>query len=333
MNGLELSRLYYQQIGRPMLEEKFKEYLPRIAAGLVGEGSECFGFDDEISRDHDFGPGFCIWLEKKDFEKIGAEMQNEYDNLPKEFMGYSARNTSRRGGGRVGVFEISDFYRRFVGTMQPPEKLIDWLYLPEHKLATAVNGEIFEDNYGIFSDIRNKLAAYYPEDVRIKKIAARASAMAQSGQYNYSRCMRRGDNVAADMALAEFVKATLSMVYLLNRQYCPYYKWQFFGLKKLNAEIGHQCVCSGVLNMLEKLSKTESQHNAWVPPFAEDWNPYINKYDKKVILIENICALVINELRNQNLTDIDDSFLEAHTYKIMDCISDCELRRCHITEG
>ena len=74
MNGLELSRLYYQQLGRPMLEEKFGEYLPRIAAGLAGEGSECFGFDDDISRDHDFGPGFCIWLNKEDFDKIGVEM-------------------------------------------------------------------------------------------------------------------------------------------------------------------------------------------------------------------------------------------------------------------
>ena len=109
MNGLELSKLYYQQIGRPMLEEKFAEYLPRLAAGLVGEGSECFGFDDEISRDHDFGPGFCIWLCKEDFDEIGAEMQKAYDSLPKEFMGYSARNTSPRGGGRVGVFEISSF--------------------------------------------------------------------------------------------------------------------------------------------------------------------------------------------------------------------------------
>ena len=333
MNGLELSRLYYEQIGRPMLEEKFAKYLPRIAAGLVGEGSECFGFDDDISRDHDFGPGFCIWLNKEDYANVGAEMQKEYDNLPKEFIGYSARNTSLRGGGRVGVFETTSFYRRFVGANQPPQTLTDWLYLPEHKITTAVNGEIFEDNAGEFTAVRNSLLSYYPEDVRIKKIAARASAMAQSGQYNYARCMRRGDTVAADMALAEFVKAALSMIYLLNKRYCPYYKWQFYGLKKLNKELGHRFVCSGVLNMLEKLSMTENQRNAWQPPFSADWNPYVNKYDKKVVLIENICTLVVNELHRQGLTDIEDSFLEAHTYRIMNCISDEKLRNCHVTEG
>lgn len=333
MNGLELSKLYYQQIGRPMLEEKFAEYLPRLAAGLVGEGSECFGFDDKISRDHDFGPGFCIWLCKEDFDEIGAEMQKAYDSLPKEFMGYSARNTSPRGGGRVGVFEISAFYRKFIGSCQPPQKLTEWLFLPEHKIATAVNGEVFEDNPGHFSAVRNSLLAYYPEDVRIKKIASRASAMAQSGQYNYGRCMRRGDVVAADMALAEFVKAAISMVYLLNRSFCPYYKWQFYGLKQLHRKNGHLFACSGVINMLEKLCTTENQSSAWQPPFAADWNPYVNRYDKKVMLIENICTLVVNELYRQGLTDINDSFLEAHTYKIMNCISDEVLKRYHVTEG
>ena len=333
MTGLELSRQYYQQVGRPMLEQLFPQYLPRIAAGLVGEGSECFGFDDEISQDHDFGPAFCIWLCKEDFDVIGAEMQKAYDNLPKEFMGYSARNTSRRGDGRVGVLEIESFYSRFGLNSTAHHSPISLLYLPEHKIATAVNGEVFEDNLGLFSSVREKYAAYYPEDVRIKKIAARASAMAQSGQYNYGRCMRRGDVVAASMALAEFVKASLSMIYLLNRQYCPYYKWQFYGLEKTREKMGHLFCCSGALNMLKKLCTTEDQSTAWQPPFAESWNPYINKADKKVVLIENICALVVNELRRQQLTDIEDSFLEAHTYKIMERITDSQLKNCHVTEG
>ena len=60
MNGLEISRAYFDECGMPMLEEKFPELLPHVAAGLFGSGSECFGFDDELSRDHDFDPGFML---------------------------------------------------------------------------------------------------------------------------------------------------------------------------------------------------------------------------------------------------------------------------------
>ena len=56
--GLELARAYYEQYGRPMLEKEFPDVLDRIAAGLCGHGSECFGYDDAVSRDHDFEPGF-----------------------------------------------------------------------------------------------------------------------------------------------------------------------------------------------------------------------------------------------------------------------------------
>ena len=56
MNGMEISRAYYEAFGKPMLEE-FPGILPYAAAGLLGSGSECLGFDDEVSRDHDFEPG------------------------------------------------------------------------------------------------------------------------------------------------------------------------------------------------------------------------------------------------------------------------------------
>ena len=61
MKGLELSRSFYEGAGAPMLQERFPELLGRIAVGLAGEGSECFGFDDELSADHDFEPAFCLW--------------------------------------------------------------------------------------------------------------------------------------------------------------------------------------------------------------------------------------------------------------------------------
>jgi len=331
MKGLELAERYYREIGRPRIERDLPGVLPMLAAGLAGEGSECLGYDDEISRDHDFGPGFCIWLCSEDYKKIGAEMQKAYNALPKEFMGFAARRTSDRGDGRVGVMEINRFYRQFIGDEQPPKDLMRWLYLPEHKITAAISGQVFEDNLGEFSAVRNELLNYYPEDIRIKKIAARAAAMAQSGQYNYARCMRRGDTVAANIAVTEFIKNSLSMIYLLNKKYSPYYKWQFHGLKKM---IGSRnFVLGDALMLIEQLSCAYNQSHAWEPPFEPGWNPYLNTDDKKVVLIEKICSLVIIELKKQGLTEGCDDFLESHTYNIMNRIQNEQLSRCHVTEG
>ena len=66
MKGLELAELFYRECGIPMLEQHFPEQMARIAVGMVGPGSECFGFDDVISREHDWGPGFCLWLTGND---------------------------------------------------------------------------------------------------------------------------------------------------------------------------------------------------------------------------------------------------------------------------
>ena len=77
LKGAELCRRYFEAFGRPMLRRNFPEYLDKIACGLAGEGSECLGFDDELSADHDFGPSFVIWVDDETFEKIGAKLQGE----------------------------------------------------------------------------------------------------------------------------------------------------------------------------------------------------------------------------------------------------------------
>ena len=42
--GLALARQYYESCGRQMIEERFPAYAGRIAVGLAGRGSDCFGY-------------------------------------------------------------------------------------------------------------------------------------------------------------------------------------------------------------------------------------------------------------------------------------------------
>ena len=148
ISGLELSKCYYETYGKAMLKEQFPEYADRVAAGLVGHGSECLGFDDMCSKDHDFGPGFCLWLTEEDYEKVGQKMQEAYEALPKAFMGYPARNTSKRGGGRVGVLSIPEFYEEFTGNGA-------WSEMEDEKLAMAVNGRCLMTHWENFRQFGN----------------------------------------------------------------------------------------------------------------------------------------------------------------------------------
>ena len=40
MNGLDISRAYFEEFGMPMLRREFPELMGVVAAGLFGSGSE-----------------------------------------------------------------------------------------------------------------------------------------------------------------------------------------------------------------------------------------------------------------------------------------------------
>ena len=66
MKGLELAKKYYLICAKEILEKDFSDIFDYLAIALIGSGSECYGFDDELSKDHDFEPGFCIFLPEKE---------------------------------------------------------------------------------------------------------------------------------------------------------------------------------------------------------------------------------------------------------------------------
>ena len=304
MKGLEEAKALYESRGREMIRSLFPMYEGRIAVGLAGHGSECFGFDDELSRDHDFVPGFCLWLTDGDDLAVGARLAHAYREL-------STPGTAERsamGEKKLGVLRTSDFYRRYTGCSGAPESPEHWLSLPSWALAEATNGEVWRDDLGEFSSIRETLLHGMPEDVRKKKIAARAVEMAQAGQYNYARCLAHGETGAAQLALTEFVRSACSMVFLLNRAHAPYYKWIFRAMGRLER-------LSELKDALEFLLVGE------------------NDSTLKEGVVEDICAQIIQDLSRQELTDSSSDYLEAHAFEVQERIENRTLRAMHVMEG
>lgn len=307
MRGLDEARELYLSHGQQMLHRLFPEYESRIAVGLAGHGSECFGFDDGLSRDHDFPLGFCLWLDDETDREIGPELSRAYRSLPIK----AAEERSAMAEKNRGVCRISDFFLRYTGCSTAPTELMHWLSLPSHALAEATNGEVWRDDAGIFSDIRDRLKNKMPEDVRLKKLAARTLEMAQYGQYNFPRMLKRGDTAAAMLCLHEFVKSACQGVYLLNRCHAPYYKW--------------------ILRGMETLPTMAYLREAFDFLLTAENDPEGLKLKQQVV--EDICTEFGMKLNAMGLSSGSWDYLEPHAFQIQSRIENRTLRAMHISEG
>ena len=314
--GLKLARAYWNEYGKPLIAERYPEYRGRIAAGLVGHGSECYGFDDELSHDHDFGPGFCLWLTDEDYAAIGERLQADYESLPDTFMGFGPKSQTARAQGagrRVGVFRIGDFFESITGYRQAPpaDRPHEWLMLDEPTLAAATNGEVFADPLGAFSKTRQGFKLM-PEDVRLSLISRRLGMIAQAGQYNLPRMLQRGDGAAAWCAINEFAEAVASLVFLINTPvsagYMPYYKWRFAALRRLSRRMAARLpdACA----QLEDVLRLASAACFGGVGFGEGGKGAAPAAKQVVSIVESICAEIVAELGREGLTDSDETFLE-----------------------
>ncbi len=311
MKGIEQARKFYNEVGKKMIADKFGDYQNRIAVGLVGHGSECFGFDDDVSQDHDFEVGFCMWLTKEDEEKIGFKLLRAYDKLKEEYAlqnGFATSRQSTAGASAQGVYVIDDFYRRYTGTDGAPKGWQDWLYTDSLFFAEATNGEVFRDDLGEFSKIRNEILQGMPEDVRAKKIGSLAISMAQTGQYNYARCLKHCEDGAAMLALCEFVKSACQTAFLLEKKHMPYYKWAFKAMHTLD-KFGE------LASPLEFLLTADNDENG-------------KKVKREIV--EDVCGAFAKEINEQFELGVEGVYLEPFGYAIQKRIKNAEIRNLHV---
>ena len=95
--GLELGRELAHQVAQD-IELNLPDLVPHICLALVGTGSECLGFDDTISEDHDFTKRCQLFLPADTYTAHKDRLQTYFKNY---------------AYGTVQIENISDFYRRY----------------------------------------------------------------------------------------------------------------------------------------------------------------------------------------------------------------------------
>ena len=145
-----------------------------------------------------------------------------------------------------------------------------------------------------------------PEDIRLKKLASYLLLAAQSGQYNYSRCISHGEKGAARLAAAEFVSSATHVLMLLHGRYTPYYKWAFRALSECEPiaadrleEILECDVCEATFDSLAE------------EPFSGN-DVADASLGKTAGLIEEVSSYIISLLQEQSLTKATCGDLEKH---------------------
>ena len=331
MKGLELAQDYYEKYAKKSMNQYIthgrlgtsegkqgdkeltgsSEQDISVAVGKVGEGSECFGMDDIFSMDHDFGPGFDLFVTREQYEKDGAKLEEFYANLPDTFRGLQ-RPVEIPGKPRNGVIVIEDFLGRVLNLSEEEmayvmehENLPDSVYLrvEDWQLATVTNGRLFEGTDTVFGRIYTNLKKGYPQEIKRRKLAQALGLICQSGQYNYERMMKRGELESAVWMLHEMEEQTIQLLYLVNDVYMPHRKWQLIMARQLKEG-------QDILQEVQAMMAEQPSLDSYRQRETVDWIGSTNTNDPIVERIHRIAESVMQLLKRMGYTTSDAVYLE-----------------------
>jgi len=220
--GIDLSRQFYSEAVSPVLASRFPE-LPYSAA-LLGRGSEVLGFDDEMSRDHNWEPRVLLFLTQQDNARRGDAVDAALrESLPTRFRDYATDYSIVTLQGYVGQHLEVDID----GAIGPR----DWLTFPEQKLLMITAGAVYHDQIGLHA-LRERFA-YYPRDVWLYLLAAGWWRI--HPEINLvGRAGSAGDELGSAIIGSQLVHDIMSLCFLMERRYAPYSKWFATAFARLN---------------------------------------------------------------------------------------------------
>lgn len=229
----DTSRRFFREIVLPVLEREFPEETAQTAFGLFGYGSEAYGMDDEISRDHHWGLRIDALMPASVFrDRRDAIMACVAAALPASFEGIPLREGHVSGAG-LAPDSLEGFLVRTIGAPRPPRNDADWLRVPEEDIHHVINGEVWHDRSGEFTRIREVFEGYYPDTVWRRRIAHWCRYYSGMGTYALKRALIRRNELYAVTAFGKAIRWGVQLAFLLDRLYFPYDKWLWAYFERL----------------------------------------------------------------------------------------------------
>lgn len=186
--------------------------------GRIGPGSDVQGWDDERSRDHDWGVRLTFLTDDPGaVEAVLARQPARFRTSPD---GVDVPGDDHHGH---DVTSLDEWLSRRLGDIRPPLGALDWLAIPEQSLLELTGGEVFRDDTGALTRVRRQLA-YLPDDVWLAKLAAGWWHLSIEASY-VGRAAEVGDELGWRVLAARQVDRLVHLSYLLARRYRPYRKW------------------------------------------------------------------------------------------------------------
>jgi len=230
---IDISHSFFEDIVKPILQKHFPAETAQTAFGVFGYGSEALRLDDEYSRDHHWGLRIDAMMPEIIFEiRRQTIMDTLKANLPESYRGHSLREAHLAGAG-LAPDNLTAFLQRTIGLTHAPTTYAEWLSLPEEDIIHIINGEVWYDPLGEFTTIRATLNGYYPEPVRLRRIAHWCRFFSGMGAYALKRAILRDNDFYATTRFSNAIRLGIQLAFLLDRRYFPYDKWLMTYLERL----------------------------------------------------------------------------------------------------
>lgn len=220
-SGAELAGVYSRALVEPLLERALPAL--RFSTARLGSGSDVLGYDDAMSRDHDWGLRLTVVVPEPAVAAVAALLEAE---LPDRFAEQPVRfatswdpvvrqraevvSASGLSTGRTGV----DATR--------PRSLLDHVSLTGQAVLEVTAGPVFRDDDGVLRRLRSAFEP--PSDVRLWAIASAWQRLAEELPF-IGRAGERGDAHGSGLVASRLSGVAVRLAFHLAGRPAPYSKW------------------------------------------------------------------------------------------------------------